>query len=186
LLSAGQAAPEVIMGWITTHRDKGITNDQWFQREVIGEGRTIVASSTIKSVYYAAVREDVTGQVWGLVCLTSRRPNREFHNFGWKSMTEDMGPNAADAPAKVLDALTETDSEYALEWRAECRANLAHRAALPKVKAGQRVRFSHAMQFSDGVERQEFELIGRNAFRSLDGVRVSISNWKDRTFEVVS
>jgi hypothetical protein len=111
------------MGWITTHRDKGISNDAYFQENVIGGQRTIVASSTIKGVYYAAVREDTTGEVWALIVLTHRAPNSD-HNFGWKSMTEDMGPGVCDAPAKVLDELTETTNEYALEWRAACRKNL--------------------------------------------------------------
>lgn len=173
------------MGWDFTHRAKGITNDEWFKAQVIGDGRTIVASSTIKNVYYAAVREDATGEVWALVCLTQRAP-RSHYNYGWKSMTDTMGPGVDDAPAKVLDALTETDNEYANEWRARCRANLALKARTAKLAIGTTIRFAKPFTFSDGVERQEFTIIERRKLRARDGVRVNIPGWQQADFEVVS
>ena len=33
-----------------------------------------------------------------------------------------MGPCESECPASILDTLTDTDSEYAVNWRARCRA----------------------------------------------------------------
>src|SRR3546814_15426838 len=53
-------------------------------------------------------------------------------------LTENMGPCEADCPAAILDLLSPTEHEYALDWRARCRANLAHRAR--KLADGDRIR----------------------------------------------
>jgi hypothetical protein len=183
------------MGWTTTHRAKGISNDAWFQQEVVGEGRTILASSTIKTIYYAAVRDDDTGEVWALVCLTQRMPRSHF-NYGWKSMSDTMGPGAAQAPAKVLDALTETTNEYALAWRAECRKNLAFKASQPVLQPGDRVQFARAMTFNFQLKLVSVDTFvyegsipgSRNVFRTVgDGdFRVRIPNWRALAFTVVT
>lgn len=181
------------MGWITTHRAKGITNDAYFLENAIGgESRTIVASSTIKNVYYAAVRENAgpdEGQVFAAVILITRAPN-SYYNFGWKSQTEHMGPYSAHAPAKVLDALTETDDTYALEWRAACRANLAK-----KLVKGDRVKFGHTMRFvfqAREVLVDEFTYLGthgrsRSVFRTVGegDFLVRLPDWKNYSYEVV-
>jgi ketopantoate reductase len=165
------------MGTIFTHRDKGISNDDWFRQEVFGDRQRIVASATISNVYYAAVRQLDTGEVWAAVILIHRSP-RSYHNFGWKSLSEDMGPGDYNAPAKVLDELTETTHEWALEWRAACRAKLAAKAAQPKVTAGTKVDVGRVLKFVDNGEGQVFTFIERSRFRRADGKVVRIPNWK--------
>lgn len=178
------------MGTITTHRAKGITNDEWFQREVLGEGCTILASSTIKGVYYAAVRNDDTGWVWALVIKTHRAP-RSYHNFGWKSMDETMGPCYYDAPAKVLDLLSPTESEYANEWRARCRE-----LAAKTLTAGQTIRVPQPLTFWVGVTKHkvsEFTYNPQGRRKAIftacteDGDRflVSLPDWKSYSYELV-
>jgi hypothetical protein len=175
------------MGWITTHRDKGITNDQWFQREVIGDRHEIVASSTVKGVYYAAVRTVETGEVWALVVLTQWAP-RSYHKFGWKDMDETMGPGSYDAPAKVLNALTPTDNEWAQQWRAACREAQERKTAAATIAVGTLLRFAHPMMFTKDV-RDVTELIleGKDVFRigTPTGMRVRVPGWQQRAFEVV-
>lgn len=179
------------MGSIFTHRDKGISNDEWFAKECFGEGRTILASATIKGTYFAAVREDATGEVWAAVILTYRSP-RSHHNFGWKSMTETMGPGDYDCPAKVLDLLTETDDKYALEWRAACRARIAKKAALPKLVDGMKIRIPAGLTFiPHGVRHDCYEFTyvkhprRRNVFRTEQGFLVRLPDWQNYSFEVV-
>lgn len=177
------------MGWTFTHRDKGLTNRAWFEKEVVGTGpefkRTVLADATIGGTYYAAVREDETGEVWALVCLTRWVP-RDYHNYGWKSMDERMGPNEAQAPAKVLDLLTPTDSEYALAWRERCRAHLARKAAAAKVRKGDLVRFAQPIEFADDAVHTELEFIERNTFRVTGHGRYRIPGWRTRSYEVVT
>jgi hypothetical protein len=165
------------MGWTTTHRAKGYTNDEWFTKELLTPDHEIVASSTVRNVYYAAIRTVSTGDVWALVVLTQRAP-RSYHNFGWKDQDENMGPNAAEAPAKVLDALTETTSEYALEWRAECRKNLEHKAAQPKVKKGDKIVFRNTIRFANEFIDDTFTLVHHSTFRGSDNKLYRIPNWR--------
>ena len=73
-----------------------------------------------------------------------------------------MGPCESECPASILDTLTDTDSEYAVSWRARCRANLIRRKleqAKPTPKPGQTIIFDEPMRFSDGSDRARFEVV---------------------------
>jgi len=148
------------MGWSTYHRPAGQTDREHFQGEV-REGLTILDSSTIKNVFYAACRDEKTGEVFALVYLIQRNP-KDYFNFGVKAMDETVGPCYYDCPARILDLLTPTDSKYATEWRAECRAQIARkaeaRASTPKVKDGTVIRLANPLKFQGGHEAQEFRL----------------------------
>jgi hypothetical protein len=54
-------------------------------------------------------------------------------------MDETMGPVESRCPERILDLLTPTDSEYANEWRARCRAFHAASKARPKIKVGMKL-----------------------------------------------
>jgi hypothetical protein len=127
---------------------------------------TVLASSMVGSTYYAAcerVEANGAAQVFAVVCLTKHNlRSTDGHVFGYKDMTEHMGPCESECPAAILDALTETDSEYAADWRARCRANLAARRlerAKPTPKPGQTIIFDEPMRFSDGSDRARFEVV---------------------------
>ena len=185
------------MGSTSYHREKGETDREHLQRELCGDYLQIVECATVTDheyrVFYAAVRylkdSGITpqGHTFGLVVL--QRWGRGDYNYCRKEMDETMGPGYYDAPAKVLDALSPLDlddTSYAAGWRAKCREQLAAKAATPKVTAGTRVRFAHPMQFTDGVERDTFTFLERSTFRSDDGLRVRITSWRKRTFEVAA
>ncbi|EZP65197.1 hypothetical protein BV96_04718 [Sphingomonas paucimobilis] len=74
-------------------------------------------------------------------------------------LSENMGPCEADCPAAILDLLSPTEHEYALDWRARCRANLAHRAR--KLADGDRIRLPEPVTFTDGNVAQEFVVCKR-------------------------
>lgn len=121
---------------------------------------------------------------FALVCLTSNRAS-EYHNFNIKIVGEEMGPYESSCPARILDLLSETDVEYALQWRAKCRATLAKLAESKKVKPGCKVRFLQPMQFTDGVERDTFTFQKNSTF--LAGhFPVRITRWRERAFEVLA
>ncbi len=75
-----------------------------------------------------------------------------------------MGPCEAECPARILDLLTPTDKEYALDWRKRCRANLERRGR--KLSDGDRLRLPEPMKFSDGHIGQEF-IVARRGRRLL-------------------
>ena len=86
---------------------------------------------------------------FGLVCLTSRRKSPDFGRaFGYKDMSEDMGPYAYDAPLKMLDMLDRlapNPTGYAAEWRKKCRDRHAAKKARTTWKAGDRVEFGRTV-----------------------------------------
>ena len=87
----------------------------------------VLKSSMVGSTYYAAVRsfnkENGFECVTAAVCLTSTN-NKDYYNFAYKDMDESMGPYKYDCPKGILDLLSPTENEYALEWRKQCYENL--------------------------------------------------------------
>ena len=108
----------------------------------------VIKSSMRGSVYYAAVQttDKSTGskEVFAVVCLTSTRWDGGF-NFGYKGMTEDMGPCEDDCPKGILVLLTDTESKYAKEWRERCWAKIRdkkqNRQSLASIKIGEIIEF---------------------------------------------
>lgn len=118
---------------------------------------TVLKSSMVGSVYYAAVRSENktngTDDVFGLVVLTAVN-NRDYYNFGYKDMSEDMGPYNYDCPAGILDLLTYPSNEWASEWREKCRKrnaerNEAKKNGLPSLPFGTVIEFTGR----DGTKR---------------------------------
>jgi hypothetical protein len=147
------------MGWLFYHRPPGQSDRDHFAPK-LGDKREIVACATVHNVFYAAVRdlEDdyrKPGEVWAFIALL-RRQRGEF-NFGYKDMSETMGPVECNAPARVLDALTPTDNEYALEWREECRKNLAKAEERKKVRRGSIIELPRELGFGEAGEASLFE-----------------------------
>ncbi|HET6285753.1 MAG TPA: hypothetical protein VFG15_03245 [Amycolatopsis sp.] len=152
------------MGWTTYHRPKGESDREHFERELFtGTDYEIVECATVAGVFYAAVRTTTTGEVWALVVLMHR--TRGLHNFGYKDLTENMGPVEANAPAKVLDALTSTSNENALEWRRQCEENLTRRADVRKrlraITPGVVIQIAGPLRFANGREASRFECVER-------------------------
>lgn len=88
---------------------------------------TVLKSAMRGSTYYAAVeftdKETGKSEVFAAIYLT-KTTMRDHFNFWYKDMDESGGPCECDCPKGILDLLTETDSEYAIEWRARCREKL--------------------------------------------------------------
>lgn len=140
--------------------------------------RTRRTSGEWQHVTYAAVRNGNTDEVFGLVVLTHRNPSPHvYFNFHYKYVDETMGPVESDCPAEILDLLTETEHEHAIEWRARCRRNIENPP--PVVKIGATVEFATELRFGDGVKEQSFTFMGRTTFRrQTDNRLVRVPNWR--------
>ena len=151
-------------------------------------------------VYYAAVEQVriATGarEVWAAICLVRYNPrDREGYIFGYKDMEELMGPYECDCPAPILDLLTPTDAQHALQWRARCRENAAARrakAAQPSPRAGQVIVFDEPLSFADGRSFERLEVIANPRshrtvlFRAPGSSSLyRIPNIKSRTYRLV-
>jgi len=63
----------------------------------------------------------------------------EEDGWGYKDMDETAGPVADHAPALILDVLTPTSAEFALNWRHRCCVNLFNKQAGALVEEGYQV-----------------------------------------------
>ena len=98
----------------------------------------VLKSSMVGSTYYAAIKplkksngKDENGnyvyvempkeeqKTFAVVFLTSTNM-KDYYNFSYKDMSEDMGPYECDCPKSILDLLSPTDNEYANAWRKAC------------------------------------------------------------------
>lgn len=157
------------MGWLNMQTLGGHSGprqylDAQFTHENNGSRAQVLRSSLVKMrTWYAAVevhRPDRPREVVCVVCLVRYNPrDREGYVFGYKDMDETMGPCEADCPAAILDLLTPTDNEHANTWRARCRANLAARAAKPKLRHGQIVSFEQPLRFTDGSSFERMQVV---------------------------
>lgn len=151
------------MGWTFTHRDRGMTTQEFFEREfpntLVKDGE-IVACNATKDAFYAAVRDREDGIVWAFVALTERVP-AAFHNYGYKEMDETSGPGVHGASRKVLDALTPTTNEYALAWRERVAATLDR----PRPKPGDTIRLAQPVTFTSGLTEDTFHVRKTPALR---------------------
>ena len=123
------------MGWTSyyaTHYKNGKIDrkaecDQLFNWEDENRKCEVLKSSMVGSTYYAAVRSlnKTNGyeRVCAAICLTSTNA-KDYYNFAYKDMDETCGPYKYDCPIGILNLLTPTENEYALEWRKKCYEKL--------------------------------------------------------------
>jgi hypothetical protein len=156
------------------------------------KGLQVLASACPQNrVYYAAaqvITDGVAGEVFAIVCLVRWNPNdKEGMIFGYKDMEESMGPCEDGCPESILNLLTSTDNENALDWRRRCLAKLQQRTR--KVEDGDRVKLADALTFTDGHVGDEFIVQKRGrrmSFRDPDTLcSYRISRFMERRWSIV-
>jgi hypothetical protein len=192
------------MGWLYMHRmgmdgyatpkaylDAQFTYDRKYEDGSTYAMRVLDSACVGNRVWYAATRVERSGQepyVIALVCLVRWNPrDKEGLIFGYKDMEESMGPCEAECPERILNKLTPTTNEHALEWRERCRARLRLRSR--KIDDGMRIRLATPLTFVDGHVGAEFIVVKKGSalsFRPVDGHgRYGIRNFRSLAYEVV-
>ena len=109
--------------------------------------------------------------------ILTRRENGEW---GYKDMSECVGPADCDAPLKLLDMLSDLTPDhdrYARDWRERVRAHHAARRARLKIEDGDRIEVDTPFRFGGGIEARQFEAFlytspsakrGQLLYRTLD------------------
>jgi len=167
------------MGWTSYHATKYKKNgtvDRKAECDKYGWGDEVevLKSAMVGTTYYAAVLDKKTEQVFAAVFLT--KTCRDFYNFGYKDMDETAGPGEAKCPVSILALLTETDSEYARNWRERCRQYHADKKSpmsFANLPPGTRVIWTACEGFTNLQKGQRVELVKR-----LYGKRAT---WVDST-----
>ena len=124
------------MGWISYHAGfykNGTVDRKRELDEIYTQSESeeypelnVLKSRMIGSTYYAAIEakeNGITVKVFAAIVLTSVNM-KDYFNFSYKDMDESSGPYCYDCPKGILDLLTDTDSEYAVQWRKRCRETI--------------------------------------------------------------
>lgn len=106
----------------------GGMNSEWAKKH------RLLADCMDGSTYYAAIKDEDTGEVWACVCMTQVHEGEIYI----KEMSEGMGPGQRTCPDRILDLLTPTDDEWAIGWRADCRKNNLKKKGFAKLPLGTR------------------------------------------------
>lgn len=137
------------MGWTAYHSDL-YTNGRIDRKAEcdyrleggLNEGRLkVLKSRMVGSTYYAAVQTllkkneqgeyvdipETDREVFAAIFLTSV-DSKVYDNFAYKAMDETEGPCQDDCPLSILELLTPTDHEFALDWRSRCYKRIEDRA----------------------------------------------------------
>lgn len=140
------------MGWVSYHATfykkgaidrKAECDNEMTATSENGTKWEVLKSAMRGSTYYAAVKRtnpDGSSYVFGVVCLTSV-DRKDYDNFAYKDMDETMGSYKYDCPLSILDLLSPTDNEYALEWRKKCRENAQNKNGIGKLPIGTEIEF---------------------------------------------
>jgi hypothetical protein len=186
------------MGWtfyekprdVKADLDRGLT---WTNET--GVRRVLDSAIVAAREYYAAVEHmhpDGTREVWAATYKLQFNPkDPDGYTFGYKDMTEHMGPYMWRCPERILALLTETDNEYANRWREKCREYHASRAAKPKLIEGLRLRVTNeSVPTIGGVPVREVKVYraGRKPLFWVDGYGLPFRwpSWRQYQVEVMA
>ena len=179
------------MGWLFTRREKGTTHREFFEREfrpdvVIDD----IAQVGFNTVYLAYHHRDTPEKIYGAVVLTRWRSIYEPCNFGYKDMSENMGPNESECPERILKLLSPVEElytgdglEWAKAWRDRCWANVERMKNRFKLKNGAEYRMTDTVWFNNGEILHPGDVVTclnpRRRLFGRHGYRYRISNCYD-------
>jgi hypothetical protein len=164
------------MGWLTYHKPVGVKAVDSIKDHVGAEwwAKHVVASSATREAVFLVVRRhepdstiyvpDADGYTRGLAVFKIGVWPKSEYNFGYKDMTESMGPCGCEAPVSILDQCsplregetpTESSLAYARSYRERSRALAAAKAFKRGLKPGKVVTLREALSFG-GVSCQRF------------------------------
>ncbi|MCR4425059.1 MAG: hypothetical protein NUW23_02560 [Firmicutes bacterium] len=168
------------MGWTVTHKTPGTSVRSFFENQFNTDwpdgrvGRVIDCATFLHEAYIAfeQIYPDGRREVGAVVCLLKRWGD-PYYNFGYKDMSEDMGPSACNCPERILNLLTPTDNKTSLEWRERCWQNVERRRNGVSLHKGLVIRFDNTIPFCGGIRENTFLAVEpkRLYFSNVSGTR---------------
>ena len=168
------------MGWTYSHKDPRTSAADYIEHESgalkwsdVEEAPQVVARSRSGSTLYFAVRFPAEliasdecyarapdGSVVMAVIFLTKSDKKDHYNFGYKDMSETMGPYETGASLRFLDLLSpivgeSQSAQWARRWRDSCRATAALGAKRRKIKPGDKVTLEAPLSFA-GHDVREF------------------------------
>ena len=143
------------MGWISLHLSKGESAKAYLDNVYGGiiydkSGEPIIEHKILKSVlvnfreYYCALSivDNRTGSkrvIAGVAKIEYN--NKDYYDFSYKAMDETSGPFLYNCPESVFNLLTETDNEFAIEWREKQKKIIDQKKILSSMTPGSEIFF---------------------------------------------
>jgi len=123
------------MGWLFTQDATRAEIIDHLTQERVEDGREF---RTLRKCFrgntmYALHESGKTGEMKKWICVYLLQRDQGY-GWGYKDIDESMGPVQKECPVSYLDEADPATSQYAIEWRAECRRLAAERSSKrPKV-----------------------------------------------------
>jgi len=174
------------MGWTFCYKNhktiKEFFEKQWTRDDETAKVTVLDAAQVGFSEAYAAIehinKQTNEREVFAATYMI-RYQHNSCYNFGYKDMTEHVGPGMYRCPERIMKLLTpipdseeECGNKWANNWRRENweRINKAkeQRKKGPKFKIGDVVVFKEPMQFSNGSKHSQLTVISTKPLRFTD------------------
>lgn len=137
------------MGWTYFHKEKGVSVIDALKREFPGDIIIDLMNDGPKTAYAALQLKE--GKILGVVFLLDYRKDGDYCNFGYKDISEDMGPYECKCPERILKLLSpEPFNQWSREWREKCWLNVEKKKNQVKIKTGQVYFLKEAIQLTSG------------------------------------
>lgn len=174
------------MGWTGITIDKSEVKDYirglWTATEEDRNRFEVVSQISYGNTYYQAVRNKEDNTVFANVVLTSY----EDGELIYKDIHENMGPGSyTGVSQKFLSLLSETDNEYAKNWRKGVEKQIKRTKWIKKnLVSSSTVTFNSPLHYAGNEPATEFKLYNV----ALKGMHVKLNNgmwgslpkgWKD-------
>lgn len=168
------------MGWIYTEKDSSMSVKEFFEMEFGGQHTRVFDCAVVGlRTAYVALESTAGGTkepaVVAVVCHLDYAHSDRF-NFGYKDVGEEDGPVEDECPERILDILSPTTCEYALDWRSRCKHRIEKRKSRPSLKTGSHLLLDSPIEFADRRSRDVFYIADarRRRFIARDGIRCKI------------
>lgn len=192
------------MGWLTFHETR--TAKQYFIDEIGKEKHCELVDIAVVGfrTAYLAIKDLEKGYTYCQVYLLHRAP-KSYYNFGYKGMSEFVGPCVDSCPKRILDKLTPLDEiqrldsevdeksiEWAMNWRQNnLNAQVTKKARSKALRSGV-LKTKEPLNFTSGSSYQYFKKEGKKLYAIQDYgtklerlIPVRISGWKYIEYEVL-
>lgn len=123
------------MGWLFEYYDRGRAEylKRLTDKSHFAEAFTPIKSRVIGNHVWQAVKHEPTGKVFIHLDLIAKQRNG---GWGYKGMSEHMGPYFYDCPLSLLALCTEPTDDAVKDWREKVQKFHADKKARPKPVSG--------------------------------------------------
>jgi LAS superfamily LD-carboxypeptidase LdcB len=151
------------MGWTTTNKPYKMKIIDFIEQELFSniedkKKYEIIDRASSKKAVFFAVKNKQTGKVSAEIILVNFKPKGGFYNISYKEMSENCGPYYPCMKKSLLKKLTETDSEYAKEWRKKSYDEIEKKSKL-KAKINDIVKVQGTYRLPNGKKTKFLQVI---------------------------